>query len=92
MNRTELVSALADASGQTPDAVEHVLHALGDVVGAALVAGEKVTLPGLLTAERVERAARSGRNPRTGEAMTIAAGSGVTLSATASLKAQVRGH
>lgn len=92
MNRTELVSALADASGQPADAVEHVLHALGDVVGAALVAGEKVTIPGLLTAERVERAERSGRNPRTGAAMTIPAGNGVKLSATASLKAQVRGH
>ena len=91
MNRSELVSAVAEKSGQPKNAVEDVLGALGAVVGDALVAGDKVTLPGLLTAERVERAERQGRNPQTGESMTIAASSGVKLSAVSALKAQVKG-
>ena len=92
MNKSELVSAVAERSGQPKNAVEEVLAVLGDVVGDALVAGDKVTLPGLLTAERVERAERAGRNPQTGEAITIAASSGVKLSAVAALKTQVKGR
>ena len=91
MNRTELVTAVADASGQPKPAVEQVLAALTSVVGEALVAGDKVTIAGLLTAERVERAERQGRNPQTGEALTIAASSGVKLTPATALKAQVKG-
>ena len=91
MNRTELIAAVSARSSQSPQAVEEVLGVLGEVVGEALVAGEKVTLPGLLTAERVERAERQGRNPQTGEAMTIGASSGVKLSAVAALKTRVKG-
>lgn len=90
MNRSELVSAVAERSGQPKNAVEEVLGALGGVVGDALVAGDKVTLPGLLTAERVERAERQGRNPQTGESLTIAASSGIKLSAVTALKNQVK--
>lgn len=92
MNRNDLVLALAEKSGQPRQAVEEVLGALGDVVGDALVAGEKVTLPGLLTAERVERAERQGRNPQTGEPLTIAATTGVKLSPVTALKAHVKGR
>ncbi|MFP5219414.1 MAG: HU family DNA-binding protein [Actinomycetes bacterium] len=48
--------------------------------------------PGLLTAERVERAERQGRNPQTGEPLTIAASAGVKLSPVSSLKNLVRGR
>lgn len=92
MNRAELVSVLSERTGQSRSAVDAVLGALGDVVGDALVDGQKVTLPGLLTAERVERAARTGRNPQTGEALEIAASSGVKLSAVAALKTRVKGR
>ena len=91
MNRTELVTAVAEASDQPKAAVEQVLAALTTVVGQALVAGDKVTVAGLMTAERVERAERQGRNPQTGEALTIAASSGVKLSASTALKSQVKG-
>lgn len=92
MNRNELVSAVADRSGQPRTVVEEVLGVLGEVVGDALVAGQKVTLPGLLTAERVERSERLGRNPQTGEPITIAASSGVKLTPVSALKAQVKGR
>jgi DNA-binding protein HU-beta len=91
MNKNELVAAVADKSGQSKSAVDAVLGALGDVVGDAVVKGDKVTVPGLLTAERVERAERQGRNPQTGESMTIAASSGVKLSAVTALKNRVKG-
>lgn len=90
MNRSELVSAVVEKSGQPKSAVEEVLAVLGDVIGDAVVAGDKVTVPGLLTAERVERAERQGRNPQTGESMTIAASSGVKLSAVTALKNKVK--
>lgn len=90
MNRNELVSAIAERSGQDRAPVEGLLAALADVVGDALRAGEKVTLPGLLTAEAVERAERQGRNPQTGQPLTIAATTGVKLSAVSALKDRVK--
>ncbi|MDU4678914.1 MAG: HU family DNA-binding protein, partial [Cutibacterium granulosum] len=51
--------------------------------------GEKVQLPGLFTAEAVERPARNGRNPRTGESMTIPAHKAVKISASSTLKKAV---
>lgn len=90
MNKKDLIVAVAERSGQPAGAVEDVLGALGEVVGSAVVAGEKVTLPGLLTAERVERSERNGRNPQTGEALVIPASSGVKLTPVSSLKAMVR--
>ena len=90
MNKSELVSAVADKSGQPKNVVEQVIGVLGDVIGDAVVSGDKVTVPGLLTAERVERGERQGRNPQTGESMTIAASSGVKLSAVTALKNKVK--
>jgi DNA-binding protein HU-beta len=90
VNRAELVNAVAEKSGQPKNAVEDVLGVLGDIVGEAVLSGDKVTLPGLLTAEKVERAERQGRNPQTGESLTIAASSGVKLSAVSALKNRVK--
>ena len=53
--------------------VEAVLQALKDVSGQELAAGGEVPLPGLGKLKTKDRAARMGRNPRTGEAMTIPA-------------------
>jgi DNA-binding protein HU-beta len=92
MNRTELVAAVAERSGQPPRAVEEVLGVLGEVIGEVLAAGDAVALPGLLTATRVERAERQGRNPQTGGAITIAASAGVKLSAATALKRKVKGR
>lgn len=92
MNRKELVAAVCDRSGQPRQAVEDVLGVLGPVVAEALTTGDKLTLPGLLTATRVERAERQGRNPQTGEAITIAPSSGVKLTAAPALKTQIKGR
>lgn len=88
MNRSELVSAVAERSGVSAKQADAVIKAFADVVGEVVSKGqEKVTLPGFVTFERVARAARSARNPRTGEPIEIPAGHGVKVSAGSTLKA-----
>ncbi|MDU5062488.1 MAG: HU family DNA-binding protein, partial [Actinomyces sp.] len=55
----------------------------------SLSKGEPVKVTGLMSVERVERAARTGRNPRTGEEIQIPAGYGVKISAGSTLKKAV---
>ncbi|GAB7191346.1 HU family DNA-binding protein [Kineococcus sp. NUM-3379] len=86
MNRTELVTALATRSGVPQEQADAVLTALDDVLVEAVRTGDTVRLPGLLTLERVERAARTGRNPRTGEELQIPASRGARLTAGSRLK------
>ncbi len=73
MNKAELVSAVAEKSGQTAAAVGSVLSAFEEVVTGAVAGGDKVQIPGFLSFERSERAARTGRNPATGAEIQIAA-------------------
>ena len=73
MNRTELVAAMAEKTQLSKKDAEAALKAFVDVVSEEMKKGEKVQLVGFGTFEVSERAAREGRNPRTGETMTIAA-------------------
>ena len=73
MNKTELIAAAAERSGLTKKDTEKALNAALDAITAALVAGDKVQVSGFGIFEVKEREARMGRNPRTGEAMEIAA-------------------
>ncbi len=73
MNRVELVAAMADKAGLSKKDAEKALKAFTDVVAEELKKGEKIQLVGFGTFEVSERAAREGRNPRSGETMTIAA-------------------
>ena len=66
MNKTELVAAVAEQAGLSKKDAEAAVKAFTDVVAEALKAGDKIQLVS-------ERAAREGRNPRTGETMTIEA-------------------
>lgn len=59
--------------------VTRVLDALGTVAVEQLKAGQRVVLPGIGTLEISERAERQGRNPATGEPMTIAASKAIRL-------------
>ena len=73
MNKTELIAAIADKAGVSKKDAEKVVNATFDVITAAMADGDKVSLVGFGNFEVRERAAREGRNPQTGEAMTIAA-------------------
>ncbi len=73
MNKTELIAAAAERSGLTKKDAEKALNAAIDAITAALVAGDKVQVSGFGIFEVKAREARVGRNPRTGEAMEIAA-------------------
>ncbi len=73
MNRTELITAVAEKAELSKKDAEKAVKAFVDVVSEALVNGDKVQLVGFGTFEVSERAARDGRNPRTGEAMSIEA-------------------
>ncbi len=73
MNKTELVTAIAEQAEISKKDAEAALKAFADVVSAALKNGDKVQLVGFGTFEVSERAAREGRNPRTGETMPIKA-------------------
>ena len=73
MNRTELIAAVASSADVTKKDAEAVLKAFTEVVTEELKNGGKVQLVGFGTFEVSERSAREGRNPKTGETMTIEA-------------------
>lgn len=73
MNQAELIAKVAEAAQVTKANAEEVVKALGEVAAGALVAGDDVTIPGVGKLSVTMRAAREGRNPKTGEALTIAA-------------------
>lgn len=87
LNRSELVAAVAEKSGNSQAAVNGVLDAVFETFTEQISQGEKVSIPGWLSVERTERAARTGRNPQTGESIEIPAGYSVKLSAGSKLKA-----
>ena len=90
VNRTELVAQIAERANLTKVQADAALGAFQDVLVESLSKGEPVKVTGLLSVERVERAARTGRNPRTGEEIKIPAGFyGVKLSAGSTLKKAV---
>ena len=91
MNRSDVITAAAQRSGLAPQAVDQALAALQSAVTEALVKGEKVALPGFVSFEAVQRSAREGRNPSTGEKMHIPARTAVKVSAGQSLKRAVSG-
>lgn len=89
MNKTQFVEAIAAKSGLSKSAAEKALNAMTDVVAETLKAGEKVQLVGFGTFEVKERAARAGRNPKTGETIQIAASKTPAFSAGKALKDSV---
>lgn len=73
MNKTELVSSVAEKAEITKKDAEKVVGAVFATIEESLAKGDKVQLIGFGTFEVRERAARTGRNPKTGEEITIAA-------------------
>ena len=90
MNKAELIDHVAQAAGLSKaDAGRAVDAVIGGVTGA-LKSGDSVALTGFGTFEVRSRAARTGRNPQTGEEIKIAAGKRVKVTAGSKLKAAVK--
>ena len=73
MNKKELVDTLAQKFNLPKTTTDDFVKKFFDTIGEALKAGEKVVIPGFGTFEVSERAARQGRNPKTGEPLEIKA-------------------
>lgn len=86
MNQAELILKTAAVSGISKKDVEHVLKTAGEVVSTALVDEGEAVLPGLGKLSVTQRAARTGRNPKTGEAIEIPAKKVPHFSAAKALK------
>ena len=86
MNKTELVAAIAEKAGLSKKDAEGAVKAFTDTVAEQLKAGEKIQLVGFGTFEVAERAARTGKNPQTGEAIKIPASKAPKFKAGKALK------
>lgn len=86
MRTNDLIAAVAEKTGATKKTAEEIIKAFLGEASEALAKGEEVDLHGFGKFKVKERAARQGRNPATGEAITIAASKGVGFSASKALK------
>jgi DNA-binding protein HU-beta len=91
INKNELVRAIAQEADVTLDVANATLDAFTESVTKSLKAGEKVTLVGFGTFDAKERAARVGRNPKTGVEIQIAASIVSSFKAGKALKDAVNG-
>jgi DNA-binding protein HU-beta len=86
MNKSDLVDAIADSAGLSKADAGRALDALVDTVTGALKNGDAVSLVGFGTFSVRDRAARTGRNPRTGETIQIKASKNPAFKAGKALK------
>ncbi|MBC8523869.1 MAG: HU family DNA-binding protein [Chlorobium sp.] len=89
MSKAELVEKIASQAGLTKADAERAVSAFVNVVTAGLKAGDDITLVGFGTFSTGERAARQGRNPQTGETISIAAKKVVKFKAGKALRDEV---
>ena len=86
MNKSQLIKSVAEKSDLSQKQVSEALSLIEATLIESLKAGEKVQLSGFGTFEVRERAERKGRNPKTGETITIAASKAPVFSAGKALK------
>ncbi|MBR6789752.1 MAG: HU family DNA-binding protein [Oscillospiraceae bacterium] len=90
MTKTDLISAVAVKTGLTKKDAEKAVSAVLETITDSLTSGEKVSLVGFGTFEVRERAAREGKNPATGEVISIAASKAPAFKAGKALKDAVK--
>ncbi len=91
MNKNDLAAAVARDCDQSVAGAANVVDAIFDVISQALQSGDEVKIAGFGSFSVANRAARSGRNPRTGEAITISASRQPKFKAGKALKDAVNG-
>ena len=84
--KKELIAAMANRAGAKKSSVELLLNTILAEIERSLLAGQPVTLHGFGTFELKKREARTGRNPRTGEPVEIAASTSVAFKPAKALK------
>ena len=89
MNKNELVEAIASNTELTKTDVDKIITSFADVITEALAKGDKVSIKGFGNFEVRTRSERTGRNPRTGETMTIAASKVPAFKSSSALKKAV---
>lgn len=90
MNKSELISAVADASDVSKADVGRVVDSFIQVVSKTLKKNDKVAIVGFGTFEARKRAARQGRNPKTGAPLKIAASKTPTFKAGKTFKDAIK--
>lgn len=90
MNKADLINALAAKNEISKKDAEKAVNGVLELIGDALKNGEKIQLMGFGSFAVKERAARTGKNPATGESIEIAARKDVTFKAGAALKESVQ--
>jgi DNA-binding protein HU-beta len=91
VNKTELISTVAGATGESKRVVGDVLDEFVTQIQRQVKKGDKVTLPGFGTFSRRQRAARTARNPRTGDTIKVRASKVPAFKAGAGFKDYVSG-
>jgi DNA-binding protein HU-beta len=86
VNKQQLIDAAADSADLSKGEMSKALDAFIDTIADALKAGEKVALTGFGTFEVRDRAARTARNPQTGETIQVAASRAPAFKAGKALK------
>ncbi len=90
MNRAEIVSSMAKASGWSKAATDRALRALLAAIRGSLKRGQAVTLVGFGTFSVARRKPRRGKNPRTGKPMNVVGGRSPRFRPSKELKRAVR--
>jgi len=90
MNKTELIAEIASSAGLTKAEAGRVIEATTAAITASLKKGDPVTLIGFGTFKVSKRAARTGRNPRTGAELKVAARNAPAFTAGKALKDAVK--
>lgn len=90
MNKADLINALAAKNEISKKDAEKAVNGVLELIGDALKNGEKINLMGFGSFTVKERAARTGKNPATGETIEIAARKDVTFKAGSALKESVQ--
>jgi DNA-binding protein HU-beta len=91
MNQTELIAAVAERAGLTKTDAGKAVEALVGTITDAIKQGEEVRITGFGTFGISERGERQGRNPQTGEAITIAASKAARFTAGKAVKDALNG-
>ncbi len=88
MNKSELVEAIAGKTEMSKSDISGMFEVVAEHVART---DDKITIPGWISFQQTTRAPRTGRNPRTGEPIQIAATKGVKVSAGSKLKNAAKG-